>query len=84
MAVVMIMSSKFYPIKFKDQTLFLFILNIEILIHYVRVATYLHSTRVNVGVTMRSKFYTIRFKNRIILGSGSVSINFRTKIYLEP
>jgi hypothetical protein len=28
------------------------------------------------GVTMGSKFYTIKFKNRIRLGSGSISIHF--------
>jgi hypothetical protein len=41
MVAEMIMNSKFYIIKIKDQTLFLFILNIEILIHYIRVASYL-------------------------------------------
>jgi hypothetical protein len=28
------------------------------------------------GVTMGSQFYTIRFKDRIGLGSGSISIHF--------
>jgi hypothetical protein len=29
-----------------------------------------------IGVTMCSKFYIIRFKDRIGLGSGSISIHF--------
>jgi hypothetical protein len=33
---------------------------------------------------MGSKFYTIRFKDRIGLGSGLISIHFLAKIYLEP
>jgi hypothetical protein len=33
---------------------------------------------------MGSKFYTIRFKDRIKLGSDSISIHFLTKIYLCP
>jgi hypothetical protein len=33
---------------------------------------------------MGSKFYTIRFKDRIGLGSGPISIHFLTKIYLGP
>jgi hypothetical protein len=35
------------------------------------------------GVTMCSKFYTIRFKNQIELESGLISIYFLTKNYLE-
>jgi hypothetical protein len=35
-----------------------------------------------VEVTMGSKFYTIRFKDRIGLGSGPIPIHFWTKIYL--
>jgi hypothetical protein len=36
------------------------------------------------GVTMCSKFYTIRFKDRVELGSVPISIHFWTKIYLGP
>jgi hypothetical protein len=32
---------------------------------------------------MSSKFYTIRFKDRIGLGPSSITIYFLTKIYLE-
>lgn len=37
-----------------------------------------------VEVTMSSKFYTIKFKDRIELGSDSIFIHFLTKIYLGP
>jgi hypothetical protein len=37
-----------------------------------------------IGVTISSKFYTIKFKDRVGLGSGSISIHFLTKIYLGP
>jgi hypothetical protein len=33
-------------------------------------------------VIMGSKFYTIKFKDQIELGSGPISIHFLTKIYL--
>jgi hypothetical protein len=42
------------------------------------------STSLLARMTIGSKFYTIRFKYSIELESGSVSIYFRTKIYLGP
>jgi hypothetical protein len=38
----------------------------------------------SIGVIMDSKFYTIRFNDRIILESDHISIYFLTKVYLIP
>jgi hypothetical protein len=38
--------------------------------------------KLDLGVTIGSKFYTIKFKDRIGLGSDSISIHFLTKINL--
>jgi hypothetical protein len=48
--------------------------NIYTLIRWLDVDT-------QVGIVIDSIFYTIKFKNRIVFGSGSITIYFWTKIY---